>query len=69
MERASQVGDFQPYPERIFSTYHNQAFITFALISILIRRHQHPPPDNHQTFGRIRIRHYRRHLKQNPYLT
>ena len=70
MERASQVITINLI-SRLSSQnhlHHNQAFTTFALISILIRSHQQPPLANHPSFGRIRMRHHRRHLKQNPYL-
>lgn len=67
MERALQVGHHWPFLESTFSIHHNQAFITSALISILTRSHQQPPPANHQLFGRIRMRHHR-HLRQSPYL-
>jgi len=58
------------YPAYLLKNHlhHNQGFTTFASISIPIRSHQQPSPVNHPSFGRIRMRHHPRHLKQKPYL-
>ena len=53
-----------PYPELIFSFLYDQAFITFALISILTRRYQQPPP---ASFGRMRMCRHHQHPRQKPY--
>ena len=69
MERASQViiSNLISGLSSQNHLHHHQAFTTFALISILIRSHQQPPLANQPSFGRIRMRHHRRRLKQNPY--